>query len=659
MLRQFSKRSAERDRVVREMEAKLGRPSSKDEVSFAVHRSRARKLAGISTADLRARQLGELTPMDRESLQQLRDSTRTRHAAAAGGESLALDFALAHVFERRSVVPTQDVLEAAIAQRHGTIDLSRLKGLVASHPDLLHTDRGLSTRTILQQELDLILEVRRGKASVLPIHASFIPGPTLAPDQASALRRLLHGVDRIQGIWGLAGTGKTTVLKELARAGSEAGVSVRFCAPTGAAAEVLREEGLDAVTVARWNQSPPEPNAITVVDEAGAVGLDDMRRLIGAPGRMILCGDTGQHGPVARGDALRILEEHSPIMMAELTQIRRQRRPEHRAAVERAARRDAKGAFDLLERMGAISALPPDRIHQEAARLYLENQMNDRTALLVAPTWSEIDLLTQKVRQSLKDKGLLGTAEQSVPVLRSFAWTQAQTAQVSSYRQGQWVRFHHARDAFARNEAVEVIAVGEKVQVRREDGSERDLDVCRCAGCVDVGERHELPVSVGERLLLRSNAPGITHGELVEVSGFDGANIQLKDGRKLGPGYRTFTHGYAVTSHGSQGKTVDEIILVATARSLPAVHREQFYVSISRGRDQCRVLTDDLAVLRGHVARSSRRIAALETEPKTTRRRRLIERGVAWFRRLRRRLGLRKHASTPWAPTPPPPRQSV
>lgn len=50
------------------------------------------------------------------------------------------------------------------------------------------------------------------------------------------------------------------------------------------------------------------------------------------------------------------------------------------------------------------------------------------------------------------------------------------------------------------------------------------------------------------------------------------------------------------------------------------MHREQFYVSISRGRDQCRVFTDDKELLRAHVTDSSARLAAIETVTKAPKR---------------------------------------
>ena len=70
--------------------------------------------------------------------------------------------------------------------------------------------------------------------------------------------------------------------------------------------------------------------------------------------------------------------------------------------------------------------------------------------------------------------------------------------------------------------------------------------------------------------------------------------------------------GYAVTSHSSQGKTVDNVFMVASSRSFGAVNREQFYVSISRGREHCQVFTDDAELLRHRVCDTHERTAAIE-----------------------------------------------
>jgi len=117
--------------------------------------------------------------------------------------------------------------------------------------------------------------------------------------------------------------------------------------------------------------------------------------------------------------------------------------------------------------------------------------------------------------------------------------------------------------------------------------------------------------------------------------------VVLADGRVIPQNYRTFTHGYAVTSHAAQGKTVDEVLVVASSRSLAAVHQQQFYVSISRGRECCQIFTDDSERLRSHITHSSERLAAVEVLPHVSRQKfilRVMERGHRFLKQFRQRM---------------------
>ena len=71
--------------------------------------------------------------------------------------------------------------------------------------------------------------------------------------------------------------------------------------------------------------------------------------------------------------------------------------------------------------------------------------------------------------------------------------------------------------------------------------------------------------------------------------------------------YTQLTHGYAVTAHRSQGKSVDEVIVSADGMS-----RELFYVAASRGRERVTVITSDAEALRDSVGRSAARQSATE-----------------------------------------------
>ncbi len=153
------------------------------------------------------------------------------------------------------------------------------------------------------------------------------------------------------------------------------------------------------------------------------------------------------------------------------------------------------------------------------------------------------------------------------------------------------------------------------LRVKKEDGTTSELNPARlAANSVDVCLARELRVSRGDKLLLRANSPKdkLVNGQIVEVDKIENGQIHLTDGRTLPPEYRRFCHGYAVTSHASQGKTVDDVFLVASSKSFAAVNREQFYVSISRGREHCHVFTDDKELLQRRVGDSRSRAAALD-----------------------------------------------
>ena len=168
-------------------------------------------------------------------------------------------------------------------------------------------------------------------------------------------------------------------MRELVAACNEAKIEPLFCAPTAAATDVLRKEGFEAKTLQSLLLSKPalSERQLVVLDEAGAVGMDDMKRLfdLARDARIVLSGDTGQHASVARGDALRILEQHSDFKSGQLTRIRRQRKAEYRKAVELAAQKRTVEAFAQLERMGAVveSFGRHHDLHDSAAQVVFES----------------------------------------------------------------------------------------------------------------------------------------------------------------------------------------------------------------------------------------------------------------------------------------------
>jgi hypothetical protein len=411
--------------------------SSNNEISNVVHWSREKKVKGISAAEVRQKHQSELSENELRCLNELcRCASGSRSEAPRGDEKQAVDFALAHVFERRSVVAEHELLAAALAQRPGQVELAKLKATLRESRELIATDQGYSTQQILQAKLGLIAAVEKGKSAVAPLHSAYQPADWLSGDQKAALCQVLQSADQITGLRGLAGTGKTTVLKD-----------------------------------------------------------------------------------------------HSAYTYGLLTQIRRQRRADYRRVVELAAMQETTAAFKKLERLGGICE--SNDAHTEGARAYLSARSSGKSALLVAPTWAEIEKLTAHVRTDLRTQGLLGAEDHLFRVFDSLSWTEAQKKDLRLYRAGQVLRFHQATGGFRHEEAVEVVRVTEDgLQVRRKNGSERILKVDRLSASFDVGAEKTLAVAVGDKLLLQANRrKRFINGELVEVKAIADKDIHLTDGR--------------------------------------------------------------------------------------------------------------------------------
>ena len=70
--------------------------------------------------------------------------------------------------------------------------------------------------------------------------------------------------------------------------------------------------------------------------------------------------------------------------------------------------------------------------------------------------------------------------------------------------------------------------------------------------------------------------------------------------------------GIAVTSHASQAKTVDQVIVSVPVRSFSQANEAQFYVSVSRARSAMHLFTGSKVALRDAVTRPSKRLSSWE-----------------------------------------------
>lgn len=600
---------------------------------------RSRKQKTLSRDELRRLWEAQLNRTEQIALRQLANSpVKDLKEEKRVTVNEAVRWAEEHLFDRNSVVLECQLWQEALGRARGeSFSVSELKDFTARRGYIRDTARPgeVTLRDVLLREWEIVQIAKEGVGDCLPLVANPRPAsPQLDNEQRQALESLLRSTNGVSVFRGGAGTGKSFVLRELVEQLRQSGRSVVVLAPQRQQVVEMEKAGFPSpTTVANFLiKRELADSAVIVVDEAGQIGgrqmLELVRLIHERHGRLVLSGDTRQHGAVEASDALLAIERYAEVKPVELHKIRRQdpalgrdneerkRISLYRKAVEAAAAGKLGDSFERLDKMGAIVVCA---IGEQADRLadeYLQLSEQNASAVVVSQTWGEVHRVNSRVRDALKGKGLLGAADSAVQALERIDLTNAQKRDERFYPPAAVIVFNQkVRDAEpgARGKLAGILKSSVLVEV---DGkfvtvSNRLLD--RLTVC----QTRELSVANGDRLYLKANrklASGgrVTNGELVTVKAVhaDGG-VELADGRVLDKSFREFLPGYAVTSYGSQGKTVD-YVLFSDSTVKPATNAQQWYVTISRGRRGIRIFTPDKQQLRENVTRSGNRPLAME-----------------------------------------------
>ncbi len=634
LIARFSKRHQQIDAEAEKTLQRVG--GNTNAVRRQIARDSRRRKMKDSTADrLRPSWMKQMDAKERSFLAELR-AQRSPVTRVDDVESI-LAWADAHLFERRSVVHDHELLSAALAHGRGqSFELAALRSALEERGYIREAGlRKLTSREVLRCELGIVVAAHDGRDRHAPLNRDFQPSDALSAEQKSAVAQILGSRDFITLFRGGAGTGKSFALKEVTRGLAAAEKPVVVLAPQRQQVTDLKGDGLAADTLAAFLQTKQLPKgAVVVVDEAGQIGGRDLGELIrvvqASAGRLILSGDTRQHGAVAASDALRAIEQHAGLKPAEVCEIRRQD-PSHgksagerafirgyRAAVKAAAQGAVAESYERLDRLGCIREIIEDDRRRELANEYVAAFSRKEKTLVVAQTRAEARAVNEEIRSQLCASGAVGSGT-VLDVCQPIDLGEAQKRDPRFYESGQRACFLKAYGRFAKGDLCEIEGTTARGIVLIKNGRRSTLSY-RYADRIVVATTALLPIAQGDRLQLKFNGRSqeglaLNNGELVTVQRVrkDGALVVESDdgGRKtLAPTQRLFVRGYAVTSYGSQGKTVDTV-LFADAAHRTATNTKQWYVTISRGRRKVVVFTSDKEALRDHVGQLGERELAL------------------------------------------------
>lgn len=624
MLQKFSRRTQQIDAAAERM----GITDPEEKAGLGAI-TRDGKVKHLGMDELRSTWRSWLTPDESDACDHAQDALHDpidlAFAPTAANE--AIKHATDHHFEREAVVPERILLTTAL---HHAIGRATPESVLSAEyaSDLIvgmgtGTDRErrmVTSPLVLEEERRMLAFARGGRNACEAITRE---DQVVAPDwfntgQKRALKHLLTSRDRVMVLRGVAGAGKTSLLSEARKQVESAGEKIVAFAPsTDASRGVLRESGFsDADTLAMLLVNPKTQesitNAVVLIDEAGLVGSRDMARLFDLAqarnARVILSGDRYQHKSVSRGSALRLLETEAGLKSAHLTDIVRQR-DQYRQAVAYLSQGRVEAGFNTLDQLKWVHQITdPTHRYDRIAAEYVQSTEAGKSVLIVSPTHSEKDKVTTAVRAALKHEHKLGANEHRLLKLTSRHLTPAQKRDPAEYGPGDVI-------VFTQN-ASGGIPKGTRLTV----GPDADIRAIP----LQLSDRYEvyrattIPVAEGERIRLTANASTacghrVSNGQSYTVRTIaEDGTLTLNNGWRLGPSFGQIDHAYCTTSHASQGKTVDKVILAESSESFAAATREQLYVSVSRGRTTCSIYTDDKAGLLEAVTGTSDTLTATE-----------------------------------------------
>jgi len=379
------------------------------------------------------------------------------------------------------------------------VSVDQAKAFAFQDPRFVRPQPGariITTREVLNEESEMLKGVDAGRDRYEEIGrgGSWNPTSRVSDEQKAAVEHMLCSRDLVTAIRGVAGTGKTTMMKEAVLAMTAlSGKEGLLFAPSSAATQVLKEQGFSASdTVQSLTTNTMVQDAargkILLVDEAGFLSAKQMRWLVKFAGdnqcRLVLCGDSRQHHAVERGDSLRVLEKTGALQPAALTKIFRQKIPALRDAIQELARGNTEEGFDKLDAFGVIQEVEDQALRLAAiAGLHMQAVKENKSSLIVAPTHGECRQIAKAVRQAMRNEGLLSSEEQTSMRLEKLNLTASQRQDAINYEPGNVIEFHRrAAGGFKSGEQWEVVertgASGlmvENTHVRAETGQIRSL----------------------------------------------------------------------------------------------------------------------------------------------------------------------------------------
>jgi ATP-dependent exoDNAse (exonuclease V) alpha subunit len=246
--------------------------------------------------------------------------------------------------------------------------------------------------------------------------------------------------------------------------------------------------------------------------------------------------------------------------------------------------------------------------------------------LIVSPDNASRRELNVAVRQELKANGALAPQDHTFRVLvQRQDMTGAERSWASHFEVNDVIRYARGSkiagiEAGSYGKVIGINPAANLLTVEKSSGELATYDPRRLTG-VSVYREINREFSVGDRIQFTAPDKSLVVANrdlaVIESISPDGPiSARLDNNRRVefdAKEHRHFDHGYAVTSHSSQGLTAERVLVNADTGVHPDLLNSRFgYVSISRASHEATLFTNDVAKLSPQLAADVSKTSALE-----------------------------------------------
>jgi conjugative relaxase-like TrwC/TraI family protein len=563
----------------------------------------------------------------------------------------AVTWARDHVFERSAVQDRRAILETALVRGMGETTYAQVRQEferrieAGEFREVSHVGAGrqYTTAVMVRMEREIVGRMREGNrrdygdpmlVSPQMRIATEDRHPELNASQRQAVDEIFLSREKVVGLDGIAGAGKTTTLSVI-REGAEAeGYRVEGFAPTSRAAQKLGEAGMETSTLqkhlVRGQQPDTGEKRLYVLDESSLASTRQVHEFVNRlhpNDRVLLVGDRRQHEAVEAGRPFAQLQD-AGMRTVKLEEIVRQKDPELKQVVEQLARGEVREAIQNLDRQGRVHEIQG---HDERiAAIATEYAQSPENTLVISPDNRSRMEINERVHAELQRTGLVSNEDHRIRTLvPRQALTGADRTWAERYEVGDVLRYSRAsketgigKGAYAQVKTID--APRNRLTVELQDGTERTYDPRRQQG-VSVFREEMRRFSVGDRFQFTApaNELKVANRELGSIENIEGdgrLRLKMDGGRvvELDPRkHRHLDHGYAMTSHSSQGQTADRVLIHVDTElgAKDLLNSRMAYVSVSRGRYDAQIYTNNAETLGQELSRDVPHSPAIQQEP--------------------------------------------